>query len=70
MDISIHFSLFLDSGFNLNDGMLLTCQPTTWSHAHRFPKVVKSRTFSHVLVLNDSLLPTLQKFRSALTLYP
>ena len=51
-----------------NDGTLLTCQPTTRFHAHRFTKV-KSRTSSRVLVLNVGLLPTLQKFRSALAQY-
>ena len=51
-----------------DDGTLLTCQPTTRSHAHRFTKV-KSRNSSHVLVLNVGLLHTLQKFRSALTQY-
>ena len=51
-----------------NDGTLLTCQPTTRSHAHRFTEV-KSRTSSRVLVLNVGLLPTLQKFRSALSQY-
>ena len=48
--------------------MLLTCQPTTRSHAHRFTKV-QSGTFSCILVLNVGILPTLQKFRSALTQY-
>ena len=51
-----------------NDGTSLTCQPTTRFHAHRFTKV-KSRTSSRVLVLNVDLLPTLQKFRSALAQY-
>ena len=51
-----------------NDGTSLTCQPTTRSHAHRFTKV-KSRISSRDLVLNVGLLPTLQKFRSALTQY-
>ena len=49
-----------------NDSALLTCQPITWSHAHRFTKV-RFRTSSRVLVLNIGLFPTLQKFRSALT---
>ena len=48
-----------------NDGTLLTCQPTTRFHALRFTKV-KSRISSRVLVLNVGLLPTLQKFKSAL----
>ena len=51
-----------------NDSSLQTCQPTTRSYAHRFTKV-KSKTSSRVLVLNVGLLPTLQKFRSALTKY-
>ena len=51
-----------------NDGTLLTCQPTTRFHVHRFTKV-KSRTSSRVLVLNVGLSPTLQKFRSALAQY-
>ena len=49
-------------------GTLLTCQPNTRSHAHRFTKV-KPRTSSRNLVLNVGLLPTLQKFRSAQTQY-
>ena len=49
-----------------NEGTMLTCQPTTRSHAHRFTEI-KFRTSSRVLVLNVGLLPTLQKFRSALT---
>ena len=51
-----------------NDGTLLTYYPTTRSHALRFTKV-RSITSSHVLVLNVGLLPTLQKFRSALAQY-
>ena len=50
------------------DSTLLTCQPTTRSHKHRFTKI-KFRTSSHVLVLIVGLLPTLQKFRSALAQY-
>ena len=75
-NISNLFSLVLDSALNLdliyirseNDSTLLTCQPTTGSHAHRFTKV-NSRTSSRVLVLNVGLLLTLQKFRSALRRY-
>ena len=51
-----------------NDSTLLTWQPTSRSLARRFTKV-KSSTSSRVLVLNVGLLPTLQKFRSALTQY-
>ena len=44
------------------------CQPTTRSHAQRFTKV-KSWTSSRLLVLNIGLLPTLEKFKSALAQY-